>query len=79
MELKELKIVFDAGGLTQAVVKDAPLMGGYILTFKTKTSRAYVMTSQRGEEQPRAFKSIDAAVANAQKVGFMKVLVDLNH
>jgi len=36
-----------------------------------------VMTSQR-ESTPRLFKTIDAAVTNAHKIGFKQITVDLS-
>ncbi len=78
MELKELKNVFDSGGLKSAIVYKAVLVGGYILVFKDKNGNSKVMTSQRDVKgHPRGFKTIDAAVKNAQKVGFKTVTVDL--
>lgn len=76
MELSELKMVFDAGGLTSAVVSNAVMSRGFILIFNDKNKNAIAMTSQR-DESPRVFKTIDAAVRNAEKVGFMKIVVDL--
>lgn len=77
MELKELKILFDNGGLKAVTVKRAPLMNGYILIAETMNKNMHVMTSQREESNtPRAFKSIDAAAANAQKIGFKQISID---
>ncbi|QUM76526.1 plasmid replication protein RepB [Moritella sp. 24] len=79
MELKELKVLFDNGGLKSVIIKRAPLMNGYILIVKTANNNVHVMTSQREESNtPRAFKSIDAAAANAQKVGFKQISIDLS-
>ena len=78
MEIKDLKVIFDNGGLKSATIKRAPLMSGYILITETKNNKVHVMTSQRENENvPRAFKTIDAAVANAGKIGFMKIEIDL--
>ena len=77
MELKELKVIFDNGGLKTVTIKRAPLMNGYILIVKTVNKNVHVMTSQREESNtPRAFKTIDAAAANAQKIGFKKISID---
>lgn len=79
MELKELKIIFDNGGLKSAIIKKAPLMNGYILIVETTNKNTHVMTAQREESNvPRAFKSIDAASANAQKIGFQIIKLDLS-
>jgi hypothetical protein len=78
MELKQMQVAFDAGGLISAAIVRAPLMNGYILIVKNKNGVEHVMTAQRDTAgHPRSFKTIDAAVANAQKIGFMTVNVDL--
>ena len=77
MELNELKVLFDNGGLKTVTIKRAPLMNGYILIVKTVNKNVHVMTSQREESNtPRAFKTINAAAANAQKIGFKKISID---
>lgn len=77
LEIKALKVLFDNGGLKSVTIKRAPLMDGYILIANTTNKNVHVMTSQREESNtPRAFKSIDAAAANAQKIGFKKISID---
>jgi hypothetical protein len=79
MELKEMQVAFDAGGLISVTVFRAPLVGGYMLSVKTKKGSDHPMTSQRDTKgHPRGFKTIDAAVANARKVGFTKITVVLD-
>lgn len=79
MELKELKIIFDSGGLKAATIKKAPLMNGYILIVESTSRNVHVMTAQRENSNvPRAFKSIDAASANAKKIGFQEIKLDLS-
>jgi hypothetical protein len=78
MELKELKIMFEAGGLKSVVVAPAPMIDGYMLIVKDKNNKDHIMTSQRSDEhEPRIFKSIDAAVGNASKIGFRSMQVEL--
>jgi len=78
MELKEMQAAFDAGGLVSVTVFRAPLVGGYMLSVKTKRGSDHSMTSQREiKGHPRGFKTIDAAVANARKIGFIKIAVNL--
>jgi len=78
MELKQLQVVFDAGGLKSATIASAPMGAGYILIVKDVHKKEHMMTSQRDEtQQPRVFKSIDAAVANAAKIGFRELKVVL--
>lgn len=78
MELNQLKVVFDAGSLKSAVITLAALEKGYNITFIDRKNKVINMTAQRSDSHdPRVFKSIDAAVANAAKVGFKKVTVEL--
>jgi len=78
MELNQLKAAFEAGSLKSAVITLAAMEKGYSITFINRKDKAISMTSQRSDSHlPRIFKSIDAAVANAEKVGFKKVTVEL--
>lgn len=78
MELNELKIVFDAGALKSATVTPAPMQSGYVLMFNDKVGVQHFMMPQRSKlNEVRIFRSIDAAIANAQKVGFKEVMVKL--
>ena len=78
MELKEMQTAFDAGGLVSVTVVRAPLVGGYMLSVKTKKGIEHPMTSQRDTKgHPRGFKTIDAAVSNARKIGFTTIAVEL--
>ena len=78
MELKELKIIFDSGALKSAVVTTVPMKTGYMLIVKDNKNKDNMMTAQRsGKHEPRVFKSIDAAVSNAEKIGFKEIHVDL--
>jgi hypothetical protein len=57
MELKEMQTVFEAGGLISVTVLRAPLVGGYMLSVKTKKGSEHPMTSQRDQKgHPRGFK-----------------------
>lgn len=78
MELNQLKAVFDAGSLKSAVITLAALEKGYSIIFIDRKNKVINMTSQRSDSHsPRVFKSIDAAVANARKIGFKEVVVQL--
>ncbi|WP_281870244.1 hypothetical protein [Vibrio nigripulchritudo] len=70
MQIKDLKLLFDAGSLKKAVVCQSPMGKGYLLMCDK-----HVMQAQRGGE--RVFKTIDAAVESASKVGFASVEVQL--
>jgi len=79
MELKELRIIFENGGLKAVTIKSDPLTQGYIIIAESANKEVHVMTSQRESSNvPRTFKSIDAAAANAQKIGFKRIKLDLS-
>jgi hypothetical protein len=77
MELRELKYVFDAGGLKSALVTPAPLSDGYMIIVSDLNKKQTIMTAQRSNEQPRIFKSISAAITNATNIGFREVTFKL--
>lgn len=78
MELNQLKTAFDTGGLKSVVVAPVPMEDGYMLIVKDKQNNEHIMTAQRSDKhEPRVFKSIDAAVGNASKIGFRKMGVEL--
>jgi hypothetical protein len=78
VELNEMQAVFNAGGLVSATIVKAPLVGGYILIVKTKSGQDKAMTAQRDKNgEPRGFKTIDAAVASAVKVGFQTMTFNI--
>ncbi|AAZ23992.1 putative plasmid replication protein RepB [Colwellia psychrerythraea 34H] len=77
MEVKELKNVFDAGGLKHAVVSPAFGTKGYEVILTTSKNQNVVLTAQRSDNQPRVFKSIDAAISVTTKIGFRRVLFQL--
>ncbi len=78
MELNQLKVIFDSGALKSAVVTVEVLGKGYNLMFEGKDGKKYMMTKQRSDShEPRPFKTIDAAVGNASKIGFKNIRVQL--
>ncbi len=70
MQIKDLKILFDAGSLKKAVVIHEPMQGGYLLLLDK-----HVLYAQRGGT--RIFKSIDAACETANRIGFKCIEVQL--
>lgn len=68
MQIKDLKLLFDNGNLKKVTVIKAPMSENYLLLCDK-----HVLQAQRGGD--RHFKSIDAAVENAQKIGFKQVTV----
>lgn len=79
MKLDQLKTTFDSGGLTSAIVTPIEFTNDcYMLIINDKANKKHIMTSQRSKShEPRVFKSIDAAVENASKIGFKKITVQL--
>ncbi|WP_158162517.1 plasmid replication protein RepB [Grimontia hollisae] len=70
MQIKDLKLLFNAGSLKKAQVTKAPLENGFILIIDK-----HIMQAQRGGN--RVFKTIDAACESASKVGFKTIEVTL--
>ena len=78
MELNQLKVVFDTGSLKSAVITLAAMQNGYSVLFIDRNNNVINMTKQRSDkDEPRIFKSIDAAVANIEKVGFKEIKIKL--
>lgn len=78
MELNEMQAAFHAGGLVSATIVKAPLVGGYILIVKTKLGQDKALTAQRDKNgAPRGFKTIDAAVSSAVKIGFQTITFNM--
>ncbi|MGE6568154.1 plasmid replication protein RepB [Shewanella vesiculosa] len=74
-----MKSVFDAGGLKSVVITRAPMVTGYRLIFKDNHNKSFMMTAQRADKlESRVFKSMDATVTNAVKVGFNRMAVECN-
>ncbi|GEM77535.1 hypothetical protein [Vibrio sagamiensis] len=70
MQIKDLKILFDAGAVKKATVVSAPLEGGYHLLIDK-----HVLQAQRGGD--RLFKTLDAACESASNIGFKRIEVCL--
>lgn len=73
VNLREAVVLFDSGALSSVTVAPAPLHGGdWIMFFDTKAAKgAYTLCAQR--DPVRIFKSSDAALATASKIGFRYV------
>jgi len=78
MELNKAKLLFDEGVFKTAVISRYPMRKGYMLAFNASHNRMVHLTGQRTGIEPREFSSIDAAVKNAQKIGFQTITVDLS-
>jgi len=75
VELKELRLLFESGALKEAHICE--LFGEWTLECTRPGRETAVMTtSRRGEI--RRFKSLDAAFAAAQAVGFRRATVTVS-
>ncbi|MEZ9010267.1 MULTISPECIES: hypothetical protein [Vibrio] len=78
MEQRDLEIRFAAGELTKAVVVPEVFGDNWNLMFVgKKKSDQYYVTLQRSETL-RGFKTTDAAIGVARKVGFLSVSVEMS-
>ena len=79
MELKDARFLFESGSLVSAAITKVPMLTTYHLTVKTQKGKEYPLAGQRSKaHEAREFKTIDAAVANAKKIGFKNVTVILD-
>lgn len=75
MQQAELEIRFKAGELTKAIVVPEAFGTDWNLMLQGKNkSTQYIVTPQRDDE-PRRFKTIDAAAKVARKIGFIEVSI----
>ncbi|EGR4170143.1 MULTISPECIES: hypothetical protein [Vibrio] len=81
MNIKEAKLLFDAGAYKEAIIcKTSPLMstkqGFTLMLAGKKPSDSKFMTTQRSDD-PKVFKKLETAVGEAYEIGFAKVSVEL--
>lgn len=72
IELKEAKMLFDAGVLVTAFIKKDELFGGYVILFdqmKGKEAFRVVYRNQRTKDA-KVFKHLDSAVNAVKMIGF---------
>ena len=71
MQLKELKLLFEAGDLTGAAIVPAVMATGYQLQFgrKGKTDAPTTLDAKR-TGQARIFQNIDTPARIAKEIGF---------
>ena len=80
VEIKDLKVLFDNGGLKTATITNAMFGAGYIVVFDAKDkSKQYQIEGQRKRGEPRVFKTIDAAANNIREIGFQTLSVVFQH
>ncbi|MCF1458963.1 MAG: hypothetical protein LPH21_15865 [Shewanella sp.] len=73
IDTKEACILFEAGALKAATAAPHPLSSGcYVLMFEAKNRpNPYTLAAQR--DPIRIFKSSDAVIATANKIGFRSI------
>lgn len=75
MEFKDIKLLYSAGDLSQAVIRHSECKEGYNLFFyRISTGEECALFTRR--TGLRKFKTIDSAVSNAGLIGFHSVTVD---
>ncbi len=80
--LTKLRTHFDAGDLTGAIICPAPLEPGpapcWIVIVKRQNGQQLVLKKDRAEQgqwRERIFKSLDAAFAACESIGFIQAKV----
>ena len=73
VDLSEMRKLFQAGALKEAIVAPAPMQrAAWVLTVvRTDGSLEYITIART--DRHKVYKSLDAAHSDAQKVGFMEV------
>jgi hypothetical protein len=69
----QLRLLFESGDLKSVTIVKVPLSEDWCLQFARKNGELVLMDSQR--ISPRRFKTLDAAFAAANGIGFQKVMV----
>jgi hypothetical protein len=76
IDTKEAIILFDAGALKTATAVKTPLGNGWVLLITAKQrTEPYRLAAQR--EDTRVFKSADAVLATAKKIGFQQIKFEI--
>lgn len=77
MAQDELKIRFDSGYHTEALIVSAAMTKGYNVAIK---GRGYwvMVSSARKPKEAREFKSIDAAMSAIASIGFRTATIELS-
>ncbi|PSU13848.1 hypothetical protein C9J03_05350 [Photobacterium gaetbulicola] len=74
LQLKEVKLLFDAGVYKEALVTRALMQDGYNLhLIGVKKSDNTCLSSQRASSEAKTFRSADAAISAAKDIGFREL------
>ena len=74
MQEGELRTLFHCGDLKTAAILKIPLTEYWCLQFSRKSGAPILLDSQR--VSPRRFKTLDAAFASANSIGFTKATIE---
>lgn len=77
MKEAELRLLFEGGLFTTAMICRHPMADNWMLKFDRTKGAPVFMDSQR--ISPRAFKTWDAAFQTAHDIGFQEVAVVRTH
>ena len=77
MQQKELVLLFGAGDLVSCGMSPAPMQSGYVLSFHRRKGHPVSIHSHRDRNNPRIFKTADAAIRAAQEIGFRTITISL--
>lgn len=75
MQEKEIKIHFEAGNYSKCEVLLNPMETGYLLAFWRKSAGNPDILRSFRRQEPRVFKTIDAAVKCAKEIGFRRITI----
>lgn len=77
MAQDELKIRFDSGFHTEALIVSAPMVQkGFNVAIKGRGYWVWVASARKPKE-PREFKSLDAAMSAVAAIGFKSATIEL--
>lgn len=77
IELRDAKLLFDAGSLMSAYIQKDALLDGYVVLFdqvKGKKSVRVVYRNKRSDDV-KVFKRLDSAVNAVKTIGFDSVTI----
>lgn len=76
MNLSEMRMLFEAGALQQAILANAPMGEGFVMLVRRTDGKEEYMTVAK-EERHKVYKSLEAARADAKRIGFKEVLLQV--
>ena len=74
MDLDKVRLEFEAGTLTEAIIEPSPEGNGWMVLFKKEGGETVTLTDHSGIE--RVLHTLDAATRLAHEAGFETVRVE---